>query len=189
MANESYNKIQPFVIADARKAALEVYEEKGTKYDVAVTPRHFHNGLDAPLIPFSSLERFERIIHHTVIGADAATAANYAVFFIADRPCAVTAFWEVHQTAGSNGGAVTLQLEKLTETEALDSGDELLVTALSLKATANTVQYAEIVQTATSDGNTQKTASLLKGDRLALKDAGTLTSVANVCTMTFITYQ
>lgn len=184
-----YNKIQPLVMQDAKRAAEEVYSQKGTRYGVAEVPRHEHNGSDAPLLPFDNITGLERILTHTLIGTTAATAANYAVFWIADAPCAVTGFWEVHQTAGTDAGAVTLQLEKLQSGEALDAGDALLVAALSLKATINVVQEADIVTTATSDSNSQKTASLLKGDRLALKDSGTLTAVANVTTITFITYQ
>lgn len=184
-----YNKIQPLVMQDAKRAAEEVYTQKGTRYGVSTTPRHEHNGSDAPLLPFENITGLKRAIHHTIAGTAAATAANYAVFWIADAPCSVTGFWEVHQTAGTDASAVTLQLEKLQSGEALDGGDALLVAALSLKATINVVQEADIITTATSNNNSQKTASLLKGDRLALKDSGTLTAVANVTTITFITYQ
>ena len=103
---------------------------------------------------------------------DPATAANYSTFFVAERPYTIHAVTEIHGTAGSDAGAVTLQLERLQGTEALDAGDELLSTALSLKATANTVQYGALKST--------DVVTLYRGDRLALKDAGTLTAIANL---------
>lgn len=82
-------------------------------------------------------------------------------------------FREVHQTAGTDAGAVTLDLEKLTGTQNLDAGAAVLNATLSLKATINTVQTATLTDTLTS-------RSLARGDRLALKDSGTLTAVQNV---------
>jgi len=107
-----------------------------------------------------------------------ATAANYTPFFIADRPMIVVAFTEVHGTAGTDGSDVTLQLERLQGTEAPDSGDELLSSALSLKATANTVQYGTLVNT--------DVIALKSGDRLCLKDSGTLTSVNSLVATTYL---
>ena len=88
---------------------------------------------------------------------------------------------EVHSTAGSDVGAVTLQIEKLTGTTALDSGSTLLSTAFNLKGTANTVVSYE---------GTRLTSSrqLVEGDRLALKDAGTLTDLAGVCVTIYYKY-
>lgn len=142
--------------------------------------RHTHSGLDSDRILLSAIEQRKVPIHWTIYGTDAATATNYGVIWIADQTCVVSGFQEVHQTAGTNGGAVTLQLEKLTGTEAPDAGTVLLKTALSLKATANTVQEATMVQTLVN--------TLKAGDRLCLKDAGTLTSVANVTVVVFVTY-
>ena len=124
-----------------------------------------------------------RIEHycHTLIGTTASTAANYTVFFIAPAPCYVSSFKEVHQTAGTDAGAVTLQLEKLNSTEALDAGDNVLATALSLKSAIDTVQTATLTTT-----NANRT--LATGDRLAMKDAGTLTAVANVTVLLELTY-
>lgn len=109
---------------------------------------------------------------------DAATAANYGVFFVAERQYVVLAVAEVHGTAGTDASAVTLQIERLQGTEAPDSGDALLSTALSLKATANTTQYGQLVTTGVT--------ALERGDRLCLKDAGTLTAVANLCVTVYI---
>ena len=112
-------------------------------------------------------------IDHVVYGTDAATATNYGVFFIAPFPCAVLSVREVHGTAGSDGGSVGLNIEKLTGTQALGSGVDVLSADLSLKATANTVQEGVITTTIVN-------RNLKKNERLALKDVGTLTAVADV---------
>lgn len=141
---------------------------------------HFHNGNDVSRVNWLDLAQRKLYLHHTIYGANAATAANYGVFFICPVSCSVTNFQEVHQTAGSDAGAVTLTLEKLTGTQAPDGGMTLLQSTLSLKATANTVQTATITSTYGNRG-------LAPGDRLCLKDSGTLTAVANVTIMTELT--
>lgn len=146
---------------------------------------HIHNGLDTPRIPQSSIVQFVEPVRWTIPGTQAATATNYGVFFIADRVCTVVGFQEVHQTAGTDGADVTLQLEKLIGTTALGSGIELFETALSLKSTADTVQSAQLTMDFTSG---VKNVTLAIGDRLALKDTGTLTALANVTITLFIQY-
>lgn len=105
-------------------------------------------------------------------GTSAATATNYGIFFIAENPVRLVAVSEVHTTLGTDLGAVTLQIEKLTGTTAPDSGTALLSTAFNLKGTINTVQYGVLVPSVAT--------ILQKGDRLCLKDVGTLTAVAGV---------
>ena len=141
---------------------------------------HQHTGTDSIKVIYSDLDKKKLWVHHTIQGTAAATLTNYGVFWIAPVACFVTKFQEVHQTAGSDGSAVTLTLEKLTGTTAPDSGTVLLTTALSLKATANTVQTGTLVTTIAS-------YSMNAGDRLCLKDAGTLTAVDNVTVLTEIT--
>lgn len=109
---------------------------------------------------------------------DAATAANYGVFFVAERQYSVLAVAEVHGTAGSDASAVTLQIERLQGTTAPDSGNVILSTAFDLKGTANTVQYGSLVTTGVT--------ALQRGDRLCLKDAGVMTAVANLCVTVYI---
>lgn len=104
---------------------------------------------------------------------DAATAANYGMFFVADRTYEVVAITEVHGTAGSDASAVTLQIQRLQGTEAIGSGDDLLSSAFDLKGTADTVQFG----TLTAD---KSVLVLERGDRLSLEDSGTLTAVANL---------
>lgn len=138
-----------------------------------ILPDHFHNRYDASPINFIDIYQKKVWVHHTIQGTAAATAANYGVFYIVPAACYITKFQEVHQTAGSDAGAVTVSLEKLTGTTALDSGTDVLSTALSLKATANTVQTGTLTSTLGA-------RTLAAGNRLALKDTGTLTAVANV---------
>lgn len=129
---------------------------------------HKHNGLDGTT-PITQTV----FVPVSLVATSAATAANYGVFFIAQRNCVVVDIMEAHTVAGSDGGAVTLQVERLQGTTALDSGNVLLSTAFDLKSTANTYVRGALVK----DGST----SLKRGDRLALKDSGVLTAVAGVC--------
>lgn len=145
---------------------------EGLKQD-PILPDHFHNRYDASPINFIDIYQKKVWVQHTVYGTDAATATNYGVFYIVPAACYITKFQEVHQTAGSDGGAVTVTLEKLTGTTALDSGTDVLASVLSLKATANTVQTGTLTSTLGA-------RTLAAGNRLALKDAGVLTAVANV---------
>ena len=134
------------------------------------------------MVQFQDIENKDgNSITASLPGALSATAANYGVFFIASRPIEVMKVSEAHTTAGSDGGAVTLQIEKLTGTTALDSGSTILATAFDLKGTANTVvSYQGVGLTV----NVQ----LREGDRLALKDTGTPTDVAGVCVTIYYKY-
>lgn len=143
---------------------------------LGLPPSHYHTGFDSNKISWYDLDQKRLFVQHTIPGVQAATGTNYSTFFIVPMPCLVVGFREVHSTAGSDGGAVTLDLEKLTGTTAPDSGVSALASTLSLKATANTVQTATITATAAN-----KTLAI--GDRLALKDGGTLTAVASVTTL------
>ena len=143
-------------------------------------PEHLHNGFDSTRVNYSDIYQKKLYIHHTIQGISAATAGYYGVFYVIPAACVLTGFKEVHQTLGTDAGAVTLQLEKLTGTQALDAGVAMLATALSLKATVNSVQTATLTGTLAD-------RSLVAGDRLALDDSGTLTAVANVTVMVELT--
>lgn len=134
---------------------------------------HFHDGFDTSMISYVNIQDKMLYVAHTVYGTDAATATNYGVFYIVPVACTVTGIQEVHETAGSDGGTVTVGVEKLTGTEAPGSGGSVLESELSLKATANTVQTGVL-------SSTLSNRSLKAGDRLAIEDTGTLTAVANV---------
>lgn len=140
-----------------------------------IIPEHFHT---ADKIDFRDILKKKIYIHHTIVGTTAATAANYAVFWIAPFECVVSEIREVHQTAGSSADAA-LQIEKLTGTQALDGG-VTLNTAIELDGTADTV-VTPVLTTTVGDLN------LSRGNRLAMKDAGTLTAVANVTVVIEIT--
>lgn len=93
-------------------------------------------------------------------------------FYVANYPCKVVSVREVHATAGSDGGAVTLDIKKCVGTEAPAAGATVLGATVNLKGTANTVQAPAVVETAA--------ATLAVGDRLAIDITGTTTAVAGV---------
>src|SRR3990167_465556 len=125
-------------------------------------------------------------VHWTVKDTDAATAANYGMFWIAPFDCAVVRVDEVHATAGTNGGAVTLDVEKLTGTTAEGSGVSVLASTFNLKSTANTVVRI-FPSTSVTSNVPQK--QLVRGDRLALLTSGTLTAVNNVVVVVILKAQ
>lgn len=98
-------------------------------------------------------------------------------FWIADRDYEIVAIAEVHSTAGSDVGAVNLQVTKDTGTNAPGAGTDLLTNnsnaGFDLKGTANTVQNGTLTSTAASK-------RLAAGNRLAVDFAGTLTALAGV---------
>jgi len=110
-------------------------------------------------------------IMHTITGANAQTAANFtAPFFIANRPYLILEVIERHETAGSDGGVVTLMLKRVPSGTAPASGTDILSAGISLKATANTNQVGTIGQVKT----------LQSGDSLSLVTTGTLTALVGV---------
>lgn len=50
-----YAQIQALVQKEARDQALKVYKEQGNRYGVAKVPLHYHNNIDSPNIPSSSI--------------------------------------------------------------------------------------------------------------------------------------
>lgn len=113
------------------------------------------------------------VVTEVLQGAAAATAANYGPFFIAPVACEVVSVREAHTAAGTDAGAVTLDIEKLTGAQAPDAGVSVLGATIDLKGAANTVQAPALTGTAANK-------QLAVGDRLCLKDAGVLTAVAGV---------
>lgn len=93
-------------------------------------------------------------------------------FFIAPYPVKVVGVYECHGVAGTNGSAVTLQVERLQGTEAPGgNGDALLSSTINLKATANAVQTGTLVTTSVVE--------LATGDRLGVDITGTTTTCAD----------
>lgn len=114
-------------------------------------------------------------------GTQAATAANYGVFYIAHFAFQIVWIAESHTTAGTDGSAVELNIEHLTGTKALDDISNnvvikveplLSMTTFNLKGDINKIQERA--------GYQLQYGKIAKGDRLALKDIGTLTDVAGV---------
>lgn len=114
------------------------------------------------------------------IGPNAAllTAGNVALF-----TAPVGSAWEVvdiaelHETLGTNGAAVTLDVVKCTGTQAAGSGASMLAAVFNLKATINTV-----VRKNRSAGlsTTKANLQLAAGHRLALAFTGTLTALTGL---------
>ena len=152
------------------------------QFAVTQTPYHTHNDLDSPAVSFLSLKNRSEVLHFILPGTSAATAGNYGVSFIAPYKCLFLGATEVHSTLGTNGSAVTLQVEKLTGTTATGSGVNLLATPFNLKGTINTVQTATPALIPNSNFN------LAVGDRLGLSLSGTPTSVAQVCVVVRLSY-
>lgn len=129
---------------------------------------HVHNEVDGT----SSLS-YIAFVTVNLPSTQPQTAANFGIFFTATRPCFVRAVSEKHTVAGTDAGAVTLQIERLQGTTALDSGTTILETAFDLKGTAYTTQQGQLNRIKTS-------TALQTGDSLALKDSGVLTSLQGV---------
>ncbi len=131
---------------------------------------HQHQAIDGTTPLFTTC-----FVQETLPGTTAQTAGNYKIFFTATRPCFVIGVSEVHGTA--NGGACTLQIERLIDITAAGSGTDLLTTAFDLNATANTPQYAGL----RGGSKLIPQTGLNQGDRLALKIAsGSVSGIVNL---------
>lgn len=152
------------------------------QFGVANTPFHVHNGSDSNKISFSNLTDRVFLAQAILPGTAPATSGNYTIFFVAPFQVRFSGATCVFVTQGTDGSAVTLQIEKLTGTTAPGSGTSLLMTAFNLKGANNTTQYGTLA-------SIQKTSfTLKKGDRLALKLSGTPTSVASLVVEAALTY-
>lgn len=106
------------------------------------------------------------------------TLPNVTVF-IADTDYRLEAVSEVHETLGTDGSAVTLDLVKCTGTQAAASGTTMLASTFNLKATINTV-----VRKSKSGGGLSATTANVRvasGDRIALNFGGTTTALSGLC--------
>lgn len=127
---------------------------------------------------FDSIENKDTYVQCINIpGTSAATSANYG-YVLTARTVAleIIGVGEKHETAGTDGGAVTLQVYKVPNATAISSGNTILGSAFNLKSAANTWVYKE--------GKDLSTARFIRflepGDSIALITSGTLTSVAGV---------
>lgn len=150
------------------------------QFAVTQTPFHTHNGADSPNVSFQNLTNRNEYLHVIIPGTSAQTSTNYGVVFIAPYKCLVKGATEVHTVAGTS--TPTLQIEKLTGTQATGSGVNLLSSSFNLAGTANTVQTAKLANIANPNFN------LAIGDRLGLSVTGTLTTLSHVVVMIQIMY-
>jgi hypothetical protein len=135
--------------------------------DGELLPEHFHT---SDRIDWRDLSKKKIYVEHTVQGAEVLTSDNYGTFWISPFDCAVLEVRQIHQSAFSSG---TLNIEKLTGTTAPDSGVEVLAADLDLTGTANTVNTPALTTTLANK-------QLNRGDRLALKDGGTLVGGSHI---------
>lgn len=108
--------------------------------------------------------------HFQLTGTTAATAGNYSVFFNVLNPIELVLI-EVSFTTASTSG--TLQLEKLTGTQAPAGGTTILDSTISLSGTANSIITRDQTQMTSS-------RTFVRGDRIAFIDAGTLTNLTDL---------
>lgn len=127
-----------FNALSSRLAALE---------GMSTNINHQHLGTDSLQISYSNLVGRKWWINQTLPGATAATVANYSTFWIAPVRCYVTGFKEVHATAGSDSGAATLMLEKLTGTTAPGSGVSILTNGTTTFTVSGSVLTLGSLQT------------------------------------------
>lgn len=106
-------------------------------------------------------------------GDEAQDAANYGIIFTARWPIEILRIVERHETAGTAGGAVTLDVLRVPNGTAIASGDSMVVTKFNLKATANTLQTREGV-------TLNDFRQLRENQSIGLKTSGTLTDLAGV---------
>jgi hypothetical protein len=169
-----------------KQTAQKVFEENVNQNQFTASPtnNHAHTGIgfDGQKIDFTNLINRKMSVSYTLTGTAAATSANYSSFFIVPLAMTLVQATEVHTTAGSDGSAVTLQIEKLTGTTAPGSGTALLSSTFNLKGTANTVQ------TYTTFTPTVGAVQCAMGDRIALKLSGTPTAVANMTVTLLFNY-
>ncbi len=148
------------------------------------TPYHTHNKADSPQISFTNLINRFMVLSYTLFGTQSATSGNYSTFFTAPFPMVVNQITEVHTAAGTDGSAVSLNVEKLTGTTAPGSGTVVTTSAFNLKGAINTV----VAKTYSGGQLSPGTVQLDTGNRLALKLTGTPTSVANVTVTLILTF-
>lgn len=105
--------------------------------------------------------------------------AGDVTLFIADTDYELLKVQEIHETLGTDGSAVSVDIKKCTTTQAAASGTTMLASVFSLKATVNTV----VTKSKSLGGLTTTLANrrVAAGNRIALDLVGTLTTVTGLC--------
>lgn len=96
--------------------------------------------------------------------------------FTADTDYQIVSATERHETLGTDGSAVTVDVVKAASGTAMGSGTSLLATTFDLKATVNTTQSRSLAA-----GTLASDKILYEGQCLGLNFAGTMTAVTGVC--------
>jgi hypothetical protein len=113
-------------------------------------------------------------IEHLLKNTEPQTAANFTTcFFIAPTAMELVEITERHETAGSDGSAVTTMLKKVASGTAPASGTDMLSAGINMKAIANTNQNGSLHATLAN-------RQLAAGDALALVLTGTPTALVGV---------
>ena len=111
-------------------------------------------------------------------------ASNVANKIIGIVPvdCQLVSVQEVHGTAGSDGSAVTLSIERLRNTETSGSGNTVVNASINLKGTADTVQDGTIVTQAAYPYPLRERGInyFAAGDRVGIVITGVNTGLANM---------
>jgi hypothetical protein len=112
-----------------------------------------------------------------VYGANAALLDGF-VFVAADADYELVCVSEVHDTAGTHGSAVTLDVVKCASGTTVASGTSLLTSTFDLKSTAD----IPVTKTVSNGGIAQAQSSrqILQGESVAFNFAGTLDALAGV---------
>ncbi|NBU11761.1 MAG: hypothetical protein EBS84_22645 [Proteobacteria bacterium] len=102
------------------------------------------------------------------------TAPNVGLW-VADSNCEIVFASEIHETLGTDGSAVAVDVVKVADGAALSTGTSLLASTFNLKSTVNTLQKRSL-----SPGTLAADRTILTGQRIGLKFSGTMTSVTGV---------
>jgi len=107
---------------------------------------------------------------HTMIGSTPNNAQYYGIIWNITHPVEIMRVFVSFGTSSTSG---TLQLEKLTGTQASGAGTNIFKSAFSTSGTANTVVEKKGIDMASD-------RQFRTGDRLGLVNGGTLTSLTNL---------
>lgn len=120
-----------------------------------------------------------------VIDVQCATngACGTSTVFVCDRQYELLMVQEVHGTAGTDAGTVSIDIMKATGTTAPGSGTSVLSSVFNAKSTINTVvTKSKALGTLAA----QATRTFAPGDRVAVVFTGTLTALAGVAVSIYL---
>lgn len=115
------------------------------------------------------------IISYCIGSSDACQQDFYGTVFVAPRACELIAVSEIHGQSGTDGSAVTLQIERRNSGSGKGSGTTILSSGFSLKSDAN------IPQTKYSNVDMTTARIIEAGQIVGCVTSGTLTNVRDVC--------